>query len=686
MPLGTATVTFDFSDQLDADFDARRTKVWVTTNVPSETIVDVDGNKIRLGSGNVTVNADGTGTFTTWVPGTGSNPASWQTYLHVDYPDRNAPRGRGQRTFGPFTITASADLADLIAEQEVPPDYLTKVTEQLDTYVDSAAASASAATAIVIADVQGAMAAAVDAPGPVKDALAATYGPVGQGVARFIERARAGESLKITAVGDSILEGLTTTTPATDAAMVLLKNDLATRFGVTVTMTNHAESGFTAARAGIGGNMDAALADNPDLIVVSAFDKNDLGQDIYGQYAPGYRADLSNAAIERFIRKARTQTPKADIIILATNPYAAGNASNPYQLAKIQSVKRLAAHLGVEVADAYQAFATRAGGYAGLMADDTHPNTAGHRLIADTLLAHFPNRAFPSVNAPAAISAKGYTAVENVDTSTGSTGYMNGSSPGNRFGGKHVWTINGAGWTLDGSSRDVSSTAGDYVEHTFFGTESLIQLDTAAAFGLHLKITIDGVDVVTNQDMTLGKQGIYYITGAQGLTAAQHVVRYTIVSGTFAVSAVAALAAPATATFAPAVVTQLVASTVATTTLTAAYQDLASGIAIPLPAGWAGMDVQLGGWVAFRTSGATTAARRIDYRLRNSGADVHGVLTAEVPVKGATTSLSTQPLAGLIRGLTAAGSVSLQAKIDDATTGTIQATQWHVTAVLVRTA
>lgn len=147
MALSTATVTFDISDQLGNDFDPRRTKVWVTTNVPGDTIVDTTGNQIRLGSGNVTVNADGTGSIVVWVPGAGSNPDSWQTTIHVDYPDRNEPRGRGVVAFGPFTITTNTDLADLVEEQAVPPTYLTTVTETLDGYVDSASAAATAAAA-----------------------------------------------------------------------------------------------------------------------------------------------------------------------------------------------------------------------------------------------------------------------------------------------------------------------------------------------------------------------------------------------------------------------------------------------------------------------------------------------------------------------------------------------------------
>jgi hypothetical protein len=141
MALSSVAITGNIADMLGTDFDTRRTKIWVSTNIESGTVIDTAGNAIRLGTGNVTLNDDGTFTASERIPGTGSNPDSWQTYIHVDYPDRNAARGRATRTFGPFTITAAADLADLVEEQEVPAEYLTTVTTLLDGYVTDAEAA-----------------------------------------------------------------------------------------------------------------------------------------------------------------------------------------------------------------------------------------------------------------------------------------------------------------------------------------------------------------------------------------------------------------------------------------------------------------------------------------------------------------------------------------------------------------
>lgn len=141
MALSTATITANLSDMLGVDFDTRRTKVWVETNVPDDTVIDTVGNAIRLGTGTATLNSDGTLSLAVWKPGTGSNPDSWQTTIHVDYPDPGT-RTRKSRAFGPFTITADADLADLVEEQEVPAEYLTTVTALLDNSVEEAANSA----------------------------------------------------------------------------------------------------------------------------------------------------------------------------------------------------------------------------------------------------------------------------------------------------------------------------------------------------------------------------------------------------------------------------------------------------------------------------------------------------------------------------------------------------------------
>jgi hypothetical protein len=107
MALSTATVSFDAHQILGSDFDSRRTKCRVYTNVVNQTLIDTSTGETRMGDETVTVGSDGTGTFTTWIPGADGNPISWQTYVAFDYP-RTGARDRTTRVFGPYTITGTS--------------------------------------------------------------------------------------------------------------------------------------------------------------------------------------------------------------------------------------------------------------------------------------------------------------------------------------------------------------------------------------------------------------------------------------------------------------------------------------------------------------------------------------------------------------------------------------------------
>jgi hypothetical protein len=107
MSLSDVIASFDLHEIIGGDFDARRTKAYVTTNVVNGTLMDTSTGETRLGDQAVTIAADGTGTITTWAPGADGNPISWQTSLVVDYP-RAGHRDRVRRTFGPYTITGTS--------------------------------------------------------------------------------------------------------------------------------------------------------------------------------------------------------------------------------------------------------------------------------------------------------------------------------------------------------------------------------------------------------------------------------------------------------------------------------------------------------------------------------------------------------------------------------------------------
>lgn len=129
MTLSSATITYDLGDLTGTSFDTRRTKIWATTNIPGNTVTD-GATEVRIGDAKGTLADDGTGSITVVIPSAGTNPASWQTTIHVDY-SRRGSRDRLVRDFGPFTITGSGDLADLLPEQDVPAEYATGLLAQM---------------------------------------------------------------------------------------------------------------------------------------------------------------------------------------------------------------------------------------------------------------------------------------------------------------------------------------------------------------------------------------------------------------------------------------------------------------------------------------------------------------------------------------------------------------------------
>lgn len=533
----------------------------------------------------------------------------------------------------------------------------------------------SATDATVIID---ALSDGLEAAEATIDGLPATYQSLdSMGLARFISRARAGEDLSITCLGDSILEGETTTTPATDAAMVLLAADLSSRFGVTVTVTNHAVSGRTAARSHFNTDVAAAIAEYADLYIVSAYDKNDIGSDVSGPYAAGYPLAASTAAVERIIRAIRTEVPKADIIVMSTNPYVSGSSLNPYQQAKDAAEQSNAAVYGCEWVDCYSAFVAL-GDYSTHMADSTHPNTLGHRLIADTILAHIPDADCVPLQ-PGAVPVLGVHSPEVVDTTAGvDHGYATNATPG--VEGDVSYVTGGVGW-----SSEATSTAGDYVECAAYCTELQIQVSTAVIDACVVDIAVDGMTVESSLDLsaTGGKNGTYWIPFVTGLAAGDHSLRLTLVSGTLRTSATGALIAPSAEAFGPEVSMQIVHAVSATTTMTTSYQAIGAATAVPLPAGWGSMDLMLSGYATVRCSGATTAARRIDVALRNSGATIQSTRQHGLWQATATTNFPNVSLDGALIGLSGDASIEVIAKVDNAT-DTIQTLSVYTNALLVR--
>lgn len=359
MPLSTATITFDISDQLGTDYDRRRgIRGWIDTNIPNDTVVDVDGNKIRLGSGKVTFNDDGTGSFTVWTPGTGSNPASWQTYFHVEYVDSgNHAKGRATRTFGPFTITANADLADLIEEQEVPPDFdsvgfLAQAEALRDEQLAIAAGDISATISAEVGD------ALADAP------FTSRYAILGSGTSQRV--------------------GVGTTDPATKNYGTRAAARLGADLAVTVGDTNAGASGANSTQ--LLSYLPGWLADRRPHVVTIELPINDVNL----SNAVARATTIANLGKQIGLVRLAGGTPVL-VITPAINPWAYGNVGQQTDATQLAystlraDALTLAASLRVPVADGHLAMRAMVN----ILADGVHMNDTGAdalgRVVAETI-------------------------------------------------------------------------------------------------------------------------------------------------------------------------------------------------------------------------------------------------------------------------------------------------------------
>lgn len=113
-------LTFDVADLIGADFDVRRTKVWIETNIPSGSVIDTTGKVVRLGDVKATVGADGKGTFTGLFATNSAdlNPTGFLYQVYVDYATR--ADGRKLWASGWFALTATSDLATVTPVANAP--------------------------------------------------------------------------------------------------------------------------------------------------------------------------------------------------------------------------------------------------------------------------------------------------------------------------------------------------------------------------------------------------------------------------------------------------------------------------------------------------------------------------------------------------------------------------------------
>ena len=141
MAVTLVNLTGTLTDLVGANFDSRRTKVWIETNVEGDVVIDSAGNEIHLGNAAATVGIDGAFTFTDLVAtNSTTNPTAFQYQVHIAYPVSLPQLANGGKNAtwdsGWFSITVTSDLADIAAEQYVPPTWMTTATTTLQGYVD----------------------------------------------------------------------------------------------------------------------------------------------------------------------------------------------------------------------------------------------------------------------------------------------------------------------------------------------------------------------------------------------------------------------------------------------------------------------------------------------------------------------------------------------------------------------
>lgn len=385
MPLTSATITYDIADLTGADFDSRRTKIWVTTNIPTNTIVDTDGNQVRLGDGRGSIADDGTGSVTVWVPGAGSNPASWQTSIHVDY----QPRGNGgrvQRTFGPFTITGNSDLADLIAEEAIPPEAVGGDDAVASFVNDPASATAAAISALV---------------GPIQSSTGNPAAFAAQ-VKPLVSKLAANATTKAMIVGSSIPSGYNVNGSTVEGTYQADTAGTGRQIFAALA-TKYSNTNLTVVNAGVAGNFSriclgggqanghiAAIGawlakEKPDVVLLNLNSNDALTSNAVpvAEYELNYRNLIRECrrfgatvlAVPPFTHYTPAST---DLTLLAQHKAAALRAM------ALEGVQPL------PVQDALNDPSNPANPLSGTTTDGTHPNATGAAQIGAAAAAYFP--------------------------------------------------------------------------------------------------------------------------------------------------------------------------------------------------------------------------------------------------------------------------------------------------------
>lgn len=312
MAITPVTVTFKLVDFLGFVPDIRRTKVLLDTNVASGFLVDTStGGSFRITDANVTIDAAGLASFSVLPSGaTGLNPSAYQIRVRIDAANP-VTRKRETVDLGWYTITAAADLKDLVAAQYVPPTYLSTVTTTLQGYVDQGKTYRDQQTAIAgLTGEDAAIANRVTTPASATDvALRARYAPKWQPNTAYTagDMVVAPDGSPVKSPTARTSSGSYTTTPA--APPVLAAPTTATTGGTIAAGTTYyykatalSALGETLASAEVSQVIAAALATPVNAAFTTATTGGTLAAGTYS-----YRISATNALGQTLASTATTQ-------------------------------------------------------------------------------------------------------------------------------------------------------------------------------------------------------------------------------------------------------------------------------------------------------------------------------------------------------------------------------------------
>lgn len=325
----------------------------------------------------------------------------------------------------------------------------------------------------------------------------------------FVRKGLSGRATKVCVIADSGLEGNTSGDPGTDDAVSLLVADLNTRYAGTVTKSNRANSGYTAARM-VTEQLPLVLADVPDLVIISS-GHNDIVSDITTP-GDGYPREAAMAAFEHMIRTIRVRYPLCGVIVLSAWPYASGSSSNPPLQVFNSLVEEVARHNGAAFVNGYQPFIDQ-GDYSTFITG-SHPNSAGHNLIYQALADAIPTD-FRGGMDQIVVPVEPLRPLRFDRRNTQKVTVAGSIVNTNKFRVVGTWA---------GTSPYESSTATNEIRGVFIGSEIMLRLRGAGV----CHVDIDGVRVASSLALDATQRRIPFT----GLVPGLHGFRVTVVSGT----------------------------------------------------------------------------------------------------------------------------------------------------------